>query len=105
MHPALGVNIERVVPASGDTIAGHYVPGGTIVGCNPWVIGRDVAIFGDDVDTYRPERWLRDAGAVKDMTQTMFQFGGGNHVCLGKNIALLEIYKLVPSLLKRFQVS
>lgn len=35
MHPALGVNIERVVPASGDTIAGHYVPGGTIVGCNP----------------------------------------------------------------------
>ena len=91
MHPALGVNIERVVPASGDTIAGHYVPGGTIVGCNPWVIQRDVAIFGDYVDTYRPERWLRDAGAVKEMTRTMFQFGRGNHVSLGKNIALLEI--------------
>ena len=102
MHPALGANIERVVPGSGDTIAGHYVPGGTIVGCNPWVIDRDAATFGDDVDTYRPERWLRDNGAVKEMTRTMFQFGRGNHICLGKNLALLEIYKLVPSLMKRF---
>lgn len=34
----------------------------------------------------------------------MLQFGAGNHVCLGENIALTEIYKLVPSLLRTDEV-
>ncbi len=34
----------------------------------------------------------------------MFLFGAGNHVCLGKNIAAMEIYKLVPSLMRAFEV-
>ncbi|KAF7542144.1 hypothetical protein G7054_g173 [Neopestalotiopsis clavispora] len=34
----------------------------------------------------------------------MFHFGMGSRTCLGKNISLLEIYKLVPSLLRRFEL-
>ncbi|KFY06395.1 hypothetical protein V492_08054, partial [Pseudogymnoascus sp. VKM F-4246] len=30
VHPAAGLPLERVVPAEGATIAGHFVPGGTI---------------------------------------------------------------------------
>jgi cytochrome P450 len=38
------------------------------------------------------------------MESTLFQFGAGSRTCIGKNISLLEIYKLVPSFLRRFEV-
>lgn len=104
MHPAFGFMLERVVPRSGAVVCGQFIPGHTLVGCHPWVVQRDKKTFGEDCDTYRPERWLRDAETTRRMERAMFQFGGGNHLCLGKNIALMEIYKLVPSLIKTYEV-
>ncbi|KAL2874988.1 hypothetical protein SGCOL_009831 [Colletotrichum sp. CLE4] len=113
MHPAAGLPLERIVPDQGAEIAGHFVKGGTIVGCSAWIIHRRPEIWGDDVDTYRPERWLpeegKDAAAeekrIKEMNGHMFQFGMGSRTCIGKNISLLEIYKVIPSLLRRFDIS
>lgn len=34
----------------------------------------------------------------------MLQFGAGHRVCIGKNISYLEVYKVVPELLRRFEV-
>ena len=105
LHPAAGLPLERVVPPQGVEICGEHIPGGTIVGCNAWVIHRRLEVFGADVDVYRPERWI-EAGKEerKNMEGTMFQFGMGARTCIGKNISLLEIYKLVPSFLRRFEV-
>lgn len=113
LHPAPGLPLERITPPQGADIAGHFVPGGTIVGCSAWVIHRNKDIFGDDVEVFRPERWMVDENKsrekednrIKEMTGTMLQFGMGSRTCIGKNISLLEIYKLVPSLLRRFEVS
>jgi cytochrome P450 len=115
LHPAAGLPLERIVPEPGVEIAGHYIKGGTIVGCSAWIIHRRKEIWGDDVDEYRPERWLTDAdlsdkervlqeAKVKAMNGFLFQFGMGSRTCLGKNISLLEIYKLVPTMLRRFEV-
>lgn len=111
MHPAIGMILERLVPPQGMEICGRFIPGGTIVGCNPWVMHRRQEIFGEDVDTWRPERWLvnpadtaADELRLKKMNNVMFQFGGGSRTCLGKHIALLEMYKLIPSFLRRFEV-
>ena len=105
LHPAAGLPLERIVPQPSAEICGVDVPGGTIVGCSAWVIHRRPEVFGQDVETYRPERWL-EAGAEKrkEMEGTLFQFGAGARTCIGKNISLLEIYKLVPSFLRRFEV-
>jgi cytochrome P450 len=35
---------------------------------------------------------------------TGFQFGAGARTCLGKNISLMEMSKLVPQLLRRYHV-
>ncbi|KAL1881314.1 hypothetical protein Daus18300_001167 [Diaporthe australafricana] len=112
VHPAPGLPMERIVPPQGADIAGRFVPGGTIVGCSAWVYHRNKSIFGEDVDVYRPERWLvdesldreKEEARIKEMTGTMLQFGMGSRTCIGKNISLLEIYKLVPSLLRRFDL-
>lgn len=111
IHPAIGMILERIVPPQGMYISGQFIPGETVVGCNPWVVQRQTDVFGEDVDIWRPERWLADPlrGAeeehrLKRMNNAMFQFGGGSRTCLGKHIALLEIYKLIPSFLRRFEV-
>jgi cytochrome P450 len=105
LHPAAGLILERVVPAQGAVILGEHIPAGTIVGCNAWVLHRRPEIFGEDVNYFRPERWLEASPEkLKDMKATMFQFGAGARTCIGKNISLLEIYKLVPSFLRRFEV-
>ena len=41
---------------------------------------------------------------LKEMKATMFQFGAGARTCIGKNISLLEIYKLVPTFLRNFEI-
>lgn len=105
MHPAAGLILERIVPPQGMDIVGQFIPEGTIVGCNPWVLHRRSEIFGADVDTFRPERWLEASPQQqKEMKATMFQFGAGARTCIGKNVSLLEVYKLVPSFLRRFEV-
>ena len=105
MHPAAGLILERVTPPQGIEICGHQIPGGVIVGCNAWVLHRRPEIFGEDVDVFRPERWIEASPAqLKEMKATMFQFGAGPRTCIGKNISLLEIYKLVPTFLRNFEV-
>lgn len=112
VHPAPGLPLERIVPPQGAEIAGHFIKGGTIVGCSAWVIHRNKDIFGQDVDVFRPERWLVDENKdkvaeekrIKEMSGVMLQFGMGSRTCIGKNISLLEIYKLVPTVLRRFEV-
>jgi len=105
VHPAAGLILERVVPPQGIEILGEHIPGGTTVGCNAWVLHRRPEVFGNDVDAFRPERWLEaKPDRLREMKATMFQFGAGARTCIGKNISLLEIYKLVPTFLRNFDV-
>jgi cytochrome P450 len=73
IRPAVGLGIYRVVPPEGANIGGQFFPGGTEVSVNGWVLHRDTEVFGDDVETFRPERWFeRD---VKSMNLNMYQVG------------------------------
>jgi hypothetical protein len=38
------------------------------------------------------------------MERFFMAFGSGKRTCIGKNISLLEVYKLVPLLLSKFNV-
>ncbi|KAK6217840.1 hypothetical protein LQW54_003128 [Pestalotiopsis sp. IQ-011] len=102
LRPAVGLNITRHVPKEGIELDGVFLKGGTRVAVNGWVLHRDKDIFGDDADVFRPERWLEDEEKAKTMDRFMFQFGGGAHVCIGRNLAILEINKVLPRLLRDF---
>lgn len=106
VYPAAGLILERRTPSQGIDILGEHIPGGVIVGCNAWVLHRRPEVFGEDVNVFRPERWIEaDSSKLKEMKATMFQFGAGPRTCIGKNISLLEVYKLVPTFLRNFEVS
>ena len=108
LHAPVGVVLERLVPKGGVTLCGRFLPEGTIVGCNPAVVHMDRRVYGRKypVDQYHPERWLEATDEEKaDMERCFMAFGSGKRSCIGKNISLLEVYKLVPLLLSRFEVS
>ena len=58
IHPPTGFILERVVPTGGVVLSGRFIPAGTVVGVNAWVLHRNQQVFGPDVETFRPERWL-----------------------------------------------
>lgn len=104
-HPALGQLIPRDVPAGGAEIAGKFLPEGTVVGCNAWTVHRDKALYGEDADEWVPDRWLGlDEEKVRRMENLNFAFGGGSRLCIGKNIAMLEMTKFVTELFRRYEI-
>lgn len=69
--PGVSYPLERVVPPEGAVLGGTFLPGGTTVGVNAAVIHRNRAIYGDDADQFRPERWLGDPDTVKAMDRNL----------------------------------
>lgn len=66
--PGVSFPLERLVPEGGAEICGVHLREGTIVGMNPAVIHRDQSIFGEDAETFNPERWLgSDEAHIKNM--------------------------------------
>ncbi|KAK4240603.1 cytochrome P450 [Achaetomium macrosporum] len=103
VHPVLGLILEREVPEGGAVLAGQHVPEGTIVGFNPWVILHNTQVYGEDADVFRPERWLEaDETRLREMKRCNITFGAGPRTCQGKNIGMMEILKLMPALMHRF---
>lgn len=106
LHPASAVLLERIVPASGATIGGEQIAGGTVVGVSSWAVHHDRRIFGDDCYEWRPERWLEGGEERRrGMDRSMLHFGAGNHLCLGKNVSAREMWCVVPNLMRTFKVS
>lgn len=104
LHSVTRLPHDRVVPPGGLEVAGHRVPAGTDVGVHSTVLHRRPEVFGDDVDRYRPERWLSEEKSARRMKNAMFTFSSGKYNCLGKDIARMEILKLVPSVMKTCEV-
>jgi cytochrome P450 len=92
--PFLG-QVAKAVPAGGDTYNGMYLPAGTCIGHNVFSLCRQ-PVFGEDVDIFRPERWLEaEPDAKHEMEKTLeLVFGYGRWGCLGKSVAYMEMDKI-----------
>ena len=71
LHPSIGMTLPRYVPPGGCVVAGERFRGGTRVGVNAAVVQRDQRIFGDDADSFVPERWL--GADVARLERCMFE--------------------------------
>ncbi|KAI2602118.1 cytochrome P450 [Hypoxylon sp. NC1633] len=103
IHPPITGLLTKIVNPGGETIKGRFIPGGTGIGHCGWGIQRH-PVFGNDVDVFRPERWIEASDTRRrEMERTMeLVFGTGRWGCLGKAIVLVELDKIFVELLRRF---
>ena len=47
------MSLPRVVPEGGFQVAGKYLPAGSVIGANPWVLHRNEDVFGEDVHSFK----------------------------------------------------
>jgi cytochrome P450 len=105
LFPALTHPMERLVPAGGANIAGIFIPQGTSVGCLQLAMHLNKKVFGEDAKVFRPERWLEaSAEQLRVMEMAHIGFGRGRRVCIGQHIAVMEMKKVIPTMLMNFEV-
>ena len=105
-RPPQSFPIPREVPKGGAEICGYYLPEfthvGTLVaryiqyspqlaiadsyklGISPWSFQARRDLFGPDVRSFRPERWLEDEKHARLLQKSASTFGGGSTSCVGK---------------------
>ena len=86
----------RVIPKEGKVIDGHYVPGGMDVTSHAYIVQRDKDFYGQDAEDFKPDMWLQSEKRNFELEAAQFTFGIGARICLGKDVAKLEMYKLLP---------
>ncbi|KAE9399831.1 cytochrome P450 [Gymnopus androsaceus JB14] len=92
--------------ASADIYKGYYIPADTIVMGNTWAILHDPATYGEDVDQFRPERFLNPDGTLNStIPYPDAAFGYGRRICPGRVFAHSAVWLTVASLLACFDLS
>jgi cytochrome P450/NADPH-cytochrome P450 reductase len=93
-----------VSPKEDTVIANKYrVPKGFNFQCMLKGLHHDVKVWGDDVDVFRPERFL-DGGYEELPPNAYKPFGNGRRACIGRAFAEQEMIMTTALILQRFQV-
>ncbi|KAH8911298.1 cytochrome P450 [Coniochaeta sp. PMI_546] len=109
LYPPVPLNNREAVkttllPTGGgpDGTSPIMVRKGEMVVFSQYVNSRKKNIFGQDADSFRPERW--ETGELTDVGWGYFPFIGGPRQCLGEDFALMEVSYTVVRLLQTFSL-
>lgn len=83
---------------------GTFVQKGTRVTYHPYAMGRMERVWGPDCLQFKPERWLHNGVFRPESPYKYPVFQAGLRVCLGKEMALVEMRSVVVSLVQQFDI-
>ncbi len=86
----------------GDTLCGYRVDRGDVIGISPYAAHR-LAAWWPDPERFDPMRFAPEQ-AVGRPRYAYLPFGGGGHLCIGNQFALMEARLVTASILRRFRV-
>ncbi|XTI82185.1 cytochrome P450 [Cenococcum geophilum] len=107
LHLSVGVPLIRESPPNGLRLAdGTVIPAGIEVGMKPYVVARRKEVWGPNAEEWEPERWMQRSNETEEefkerrtiMERGDLSFGHGARTCIGKNIAMLQVYKVVSNM-------
>ncbi|KAK9755358.1 hypothetical protein RND81_01G019400 [Saponaria officinalis] len=71
---------------------------------HPYAMGRMEEIWGKDCLEFKPERWLKNGIFYEENPYKYPVFQAGVRVCLGKEMAIMEIKSVIISIIREFKV-
>ena len=84
---------------------GTFVKKGKRVTYHPYAMGRMEMAWGQDYLSFRPERWLSEEGKFSPESPYKYPvFQGGSRVCIGKEMAIMEVMCVIVSVVREFKV-
>ncbi|EEE61483.1 hypothetical protein OsJ_15764 [Oryza sativa Japonica Group] len=106
LYPSVPEDSKHVV--ADDVLPdGTFVPAGSSVTYSIYSAGRMKTVWGDDCLEFRPERWL-SADGTKFEPHDSFRFvafNAGPRICLGKDLAYLQMRNIAGSVLLRHRLA
>ncbi|XP_033625410.1 cytochrome P450 2J6-like [Asterias rubens] len=81
-------------------LLGFDIPEGTRLLTNLWAVSRDPSIWSSP-EEFKPERFIDEAGSLKPREEHL-PFASGRRVCLGEQLAKMELFIFFSHLLHQF---
>ncbi|KAH7169911.1 cytochrome P450 [Dactylonectria macrodidyma] len=103
MNSVFTMPLERkVVAKEGFMIEGHVVPKGTTVFSLNHVVQHNPSIWGDNHNIFDPSRFL--GSNAEHLKQYLSPFSIGHRMCIGRNMAMTNMLKLVSTTVKYYHL-
>ncbi|ETI32826.1 hypothetical protein F443_20472 [Phytophthora nicotianae P1569] len=85
---------------------GTFVPKNTDIGIAFYTTGRLTSVWGEDALEFKPERFLdAETGEIIKVSSSKFcAFSAGPRICVGRNLAYLEMKIVIANIVSRFHL-
>ncbi|KAJ0426891.1 cytochrome P450 [Aspergillus carlsbadensis] len=93
----------RVAPTDVLTYKGYILPPGTVMSQIHHFILMDPEIYPNP-EKFDPDRWARAAAKGFRLDKYLVQFGRGSRMCVGLNLAYAELFLVIATLVRRFDM-
>jgi fatty acid omega-hydroxylase len=106
LYPSVPEDSKHVV--ADDVLPdGTFVPAGSSVTYSIYSAGRMKMVWGEDCLEFRPERWLSADGTRFEPHDSyrFVAFNAGPRICLGKDLAYLQMKNIAGSVLLRYRLN
>ncbi|XP_037486742.1 cytochrome P450 86A22-like [Triticum dicoccoides] len=106
LYPSVPEDSKHVV-ADDYLPDGTFVPAGSSVTYSIYSAGRMKTVWGEDCLEFRPERWLSADGTKFEPHDSyrFVAFNAGPRICLGKDLAYLQMKNIAGSILLRHRLA
>ncbi|KAJ5669751.1 hypothetical protein N7462_010821 [Penicillium macrosclerotiorum] len=102
LHSTSAIGLPRLVAesSSGVDFEGFHFPPGTVLSVPSYTIHHMSEIWGDDVEEFKPDRWL----SLTPRQKVCFNpFSYGPRACVGQNVAIMELQLIIGTLFHRYE--
>jgi cytochrome P450 len=100
LYPPIWIMERRVL--EDDVLGGYHIPAGSSLEISPYVTHRHPE-FWKNPESFNPERFTPQGSAGRPQCAYL-PFGGGQRLCIGSHLALLEARVIVSRVLQRFRL-
>jgi len=102
LHSTSAIGLPRIVTSPEGIAYGDNVYGaGTVLSVPSYTIHHDSKVWGEDVEQFKPDRWLKEKLTARQ-NLCFNPFSYGPRACVGQNVARMELALIIGTAFHRY---